>query len=277
MEEMAQKAIDQVHSVNMKLLIEMDRLCRENNIEYFIDSGTLLGAVRHKGFIPWDDDVDVVLKRSEFNKLLAAGDKLSAGFRLVRPENSEYFFDNTTRIVYENSLLHTPSDEDKQFNNDQNHIALDLFPLDNLGGGISGKLQILMIKIIYGMELSLRYKIDYSKYSVIDKIKVMILRTMGRPFSLKKLIRMFNKNATKYNNKHSEYYVSAYYPIPDISKPIKTEWYEKSCVQYINQVPFPAPAGYRGLLTSLYGDYNQLPPEDKRQPIHINPEELRVW
>lgn len=70
MEEREHSDLTRVHEANLKLLKEIDRICRKYRIQYMLDSGTLLGAVRHKGFIPWDDDADVVFTRPNYEKFL---------------------------------------------------------------------------------------------------------------------------------------------------------------------------------------------------------------
>ncbi len=112
MTETAAKTYDltKVHEANRKLLKEIDRICRKYKINYMMDSGTLLGAVRHQGFIPWDDDVDVVFTRQNFEMFMkVAPRELPVGMSVLRPEEirgGKVFYDFTTRIIYENSRVH---------------------------------------------------------------------------------------------------------------------------------------------------------------------------
>ena len=79
--------LTKVHETNLKLLKEIDRICRKYKIKYALDSGTLLGAVRHKGFIPWDDDVDVVFTRANYEMFAkVARRELPEGMSLVEPD-----------------------------------------------------------------------------------------------------------------------------------------------------------------------------------------------
>ena len=104
MTETAAKTYDltKVHEANRKLLKEIDRICRKYKINYMMDSGTLLGAVRHQGFIPWDDDVDVVFTRQNFEMFMkVAPRELPVGMSVLRPEEirgGKVFYDFTTRI-----------------------------------------------------------------------------------------------------------------------------------------------------------------------------------
>ena len=79
--------LTRVHQANLAILKEIDRICREEGIQYMLDAGTLIGAVRHKGFIPWDDDADVAFTRDNYTKFIrAAKKKLPAGMTLLEPE-----------------------------------------------------------------------------------------------------------------------------------------------------------------------------------------------
>lgn len=68
-EQLSEKELADLKAKELDILVKFDRMCKENNLRYFITAGTLLGAVRHKGFIPWDDDIDVVMLRKDFKKL----------------------------------------------------------------------------------------------------------------------------------------------------------------------------------------------------------------
>ena len=86
--------LEKIHSVLFDMLREIASLCDKYEIEYFLDSGTLLGAVRHQDFIPWDDDADIAMKRSEYEKFLKVADELPKPYLLIQPQDyGGYFFD----------------------------------------------------------------------------------------------------------------------------------------------------------------------------------------
>ena len=103
-----------VHEANLKILKELDRICRKYKIRYALDAGTLIGAVRHKGFIPWDDDADVVLIRSQYEALKKVIKReLPDTMELLEPDSyrgGRAFYDFTPRIIYKNSQVHPDSD-----------------------------------------------------------------------------------------------------------------------------------------------------------------------
>ena len=121
--------LTRVHEANLKLLKEIDRICRKYKIKYMIDSGTLLGAVRHQGFIPWDDDADVIFTRPNYEKFLkVAGRELPEGMTLLRPEDirgGKVFYDFTTRIIYDNSRVHEDNEQMQFYEGKLNHIWVD--------------------------------------------------------------------------------------------------------------------------------------------------------
>ena len=128
-----------VHGANLKILKEIDRICRKYKIRYALDAGTLIGAVRHKGFIPWDDDADVVLVRSQYEALKKVLQReLPDTMEFLEPDSyrgGRAFFDFTPRIIYKNSQAHPESDRMDYYEGKLNHLWVDLFILDKLPEG----------------------------------------------------------------------------------------------------------------------------------------------
>lgn len=107
--------LTKVHEINLKILKEIDRICRKYKIKYMLDGGTLLGAVRHKGFIPWDDDADIAFTRNNYEAFLKVVKReLPDTMELLMPEEfqgGKAFFDFTARVIYKNSRRHEDSPE----------------------------------------------------------------------------------------------------------------------------------------------------------------------
>ena len=128
-----------VHRANLKILKEIDRICRKYKIQYALDAGTLIGAVRHKGFIPWDDDADIVFTRNQFEAFKkVVRRELPDTMELVEPDSfhgGKAFFDFTPRIIYKKSRMHPDSDKMDYYDGKLNHLWVDLFILDKLPKG----------------------------------------------------------------------------------------------------------------------------------------------
>ena len=104
--------IKQVQAANLKVLKAVDHICRKHGIHYLLDAGTLIGAVRHKGFIPWDDDVDIAFMRKDYEHFIKVAKKeLPEGIHLWFPSDfsdREAFYDFTPKLIYENSRKKLP-------------------------------------------------------------------------------------------------------------------------------------------------------------------------
>ena len=81
--------IDTIHNLQLKLLCFFDKVCKENNLNYFLAGGTLLGAVRHKGFIPWDDDIDVAMPRKDYEKFIDISENFKEEYKIIALENNK--------------------------------------------------------------------------------------------------------------------------------------------------------------------------------------------
>jgi len=126
------KQMKEVWGVEIDLFYEFDRVCRKYNIEYFASGGTLLGAIRHKGFIPWDDDIDIMMFRDQYDKLCSVADKEFKHpyfFQIQRTDPGSLYFHAKLRNSNTTAIIKSQSCFCKSFNNG---IFLDIFPMDNV-------------------------------------------------------------------------------------------------------------------------------------------------
>ncbi|MEG2626285.1 MAG: LicD family protein, partial [Christensenella sp.] len=126
---MKKLSIDEMKQIELELMSELDRVCRENNLSYVLAYGSCLGAVRHKGFIPWDDDMDVAMPRADYERLIDSFDQLKSKphYELVSYRNNKAIYPfvkliDTTTHVLENFA-------DKRFSTG---VWVDIFPLDKV-------------------------------------------------------------------------------------------------------------------------------------------------
>lgn len=265
--------LDKVHQANLKMLLEVDRICRKYGLKYLLDSGTLIGAVRHKGFIPWDDDVDIAFMRKDYDKFLeVAKCELPEGIELIRPAdvgNGKAFYDFTPKLMYAKSQKHFPDEESNYYNNIPNKICVDLFVIDKIAEKpLWQKLHILRMRIIYGLAMGHRYALDYGKYKGLQKLQVMVLATLGRLIPLKRIYRLEAKAATHYDKTDSNTcYYSNYQP-DYVQLTIKREGSENTTELEFEGHMLMVPRDYDGVLKVVYGDYMTPPPEAERIPKH---------
>ncbi len=265
--------LKKAQDISLKILLEVDRICRKNGIKYLMDAGTLLGAVRHKGFIPWDDDIDIAMTRENFERFKkTAPSVLPPEMELVLPDeyrNGKAFYDFTPRIIYLKSRRHSDSDEMRFYDGKLNHLWVDIFILDNISdSAILDRLTRFKQKIIYGFAMPKRYKLDMSKYNGTDRFKVSVLAAIGKFVDMRSIFKKQEDLSIKYNSlKTRNMYYSNYQP-DYLHDTVKREWSEEITELSFEGHMLMAPAGYDEVLKEIYGDYMQLPPIESRVPSH---------
>ena len=273
--------LKKVHEAELEILKEIDRICRKYNIKYALDSGTLLGAVRHQGFIPWDDDADVSMTRKNYEAFVRAAKKeLPGNMELVMPgdyRGGKAFFDFTPRIIYLNSRTRKDSGMMEFYEGKLNHLWVDIFILDRLPESRAGaEFAKFLQKAVYGMAMGHRYKLDYGKYSLLNRIFVAGLAKVGRFIPMKLLVRAQDVLAVKdWKKETSLWYYSNYQP-DYLYVTLLDDWCGQTVDLDFEGVKLMAPKGWHEVLTWVYGDYMELPPEEKRVPAHSDLE-IEVW
>ncbi len=267
------KGLSQVHQAELEILKEIDRICRKYDISYMLDSGTLLGAVRHRGFIPWDDDADVAMTRENYEKFaLVARSELCEGMEFIEPDeyrDSEAFYDFTSRIIYLNSRTHKDSKEMEYYDGKINHLWVDIFIQDNIPDGkINAALTRLIQTGIYGLAMGHRYRIDYSRYGLIGRAAVALLSSVGRHIPMETIFEWQYKVSVKDNEKECKAcYYSTYQP-DYFYVTVKKDWTARTVDLDFEGCRFMAPEKWHEILREVYGDYMNEPPKNKQKPTH---------
>ena len=269
--------LTKVHQANLAILKEIDRICRKYHIKYMLDAGTLLGAVRHKGFIPWDDDADVAFTRPNYDAFMKiVRRELPKGMTLIEPEDlrgGKAFYDFTARIVYDKSQTHENTPEMEYYQGKLNHLWVDLFTIDKLPENkAASTLTVLLQTLIYGLAMGHRYKLDYKKYGLLNRIFVFLLSFIGRLIPMR-VIRAMQKAVSLKDRKGTSNlrYYSNYQP-DYLYVTLKKEWCEETVDLPFEDTRLMAPKGWHQVLAWIYGDYNNLPGKQHQVPSHSSME-----
>jgi len=272
-DERESNSIKKIHEMTFLILCEIDRICQKYNIEYFLSSGTLLGAVRHQDFIPWDDDADIAMTRTEYDKFAeACAHDLGEDFEFSSYEQEgEHFIDFIPGIMYRKCRWYDERDEKKDA---RNCIRTDIFILDQAyDQKWREKLRVAHLLGIYGLAMGHRTNIQWEKFSGITKLAVRFFSKIGKRMPLQKISKKYVKVSARLKGKKTKHYLSNV-PPPWLSVELvhwyPSEWFDESVLLMLNGKEFPAPKNWDALLRLSYHDYMKLPPEEERNMRHIN-------
>lgn len=265
--------LQKVQEANLKMLKEIDRICTKYSIPYMLDAGTLLGAVRHGGFIPWDDDADIAMPRNSWKAFQkVASRELPEGMSLLVPssfDGGKRFFDFTPRVIYDFSRRRKPDEDTAYYDEKMNHLWVDIFILDRLpdtGAGASFDRHVQMLNYLFAM--GHRRKLDFSKYKGKEYLPVRIGSAVGHAVPLDFVFRCQEFWAERNGGKKTKaWYYSNYQP-DYLYVTLQDEW-----LKDLQRIPFEdttlsVSAHYDEVLKWIYGDYMKLPPMEKRVPSH---------
>lgn len=251
----------------LRILCVFDELCKEHNINYYLAYGTLLGAVRHKGFIPWDDDIDVMLPRPEYRKLqkIVSEGKLPQGYSYGDIDKKEYIYP-FMKIYNENSYVKEDKLED---GSNESPIWIDVFPMDGLP---SSKFKIKLIFFIHKAIRMFSYTaiVNSKKVDGLERVATILLKPLAKLIGSNNISRFRSYLATRFNYEKSTYIGNVLTGVGPSNAIEKEIYLPKKLLEFEDRT-FPAPLNYERHLTDLYGNYMKLPPEENRKS-HLNEE-----
>lgn len=251
---------EECKQIQVNILVEVARICKENGLKYCLAYGTLLGAVRHKGFIPWDDDIDIFLMREDYEKLaeIMKEKKDCEWLDYVDGSNSLNYYYPFAKAVDNRTLA-------KQVDNHTEHgIWVDIFPLDTVPLD-EKRCASFLRRNQFLRNWILAMTTDFSKPAHVNKFFAkFILNLLAILVGKERLYHYTIKYNKKYVGKNTGF-------VACLSTPyVKKERMEKNKLSETVDLPFEnvffsAPKEWDWYLKKLYGDYMQLPPEDKRK------------
>ena len=250
--------IKKLHSTILICVDEVIRICNKHDIPYFIYAGSLLGAVRHKGFIPWDDDFDFAMKRFDYEQFckVCKNEINSQRFILQTEVSEEYYAFSFAKLRLCGTKLIEPFSEGVDISDG---IFVDIFPMDNLPNNkLVRKAFMILSHVIKNM---IWIKCGYGVYTHSSKLSYKILKILGRPLSLKTLKKHRHSLITKYNLQQTKECFNSDWP----KYVIQNEFFKERDTYEFEGRKLDSFKYSDLFLTSIYGDYMTPPPEDERR------------
>jgi lipopolysaccharide cholinephosphotransferase len=257
---MEKKYKDKLIFDELMIMDEIDRVCTEENIEYFLTAGSLLGAVRHGGMIPWDDDIDIAMPRNDFEKFInEAYKKLGDKFYLDYSNTNKKYFKSFAKVRIKGTIFREPIIAE----NIEWGIWIDIFPLDNISSKDIDKAKRNKEKIKF-LNLILEKKYAYG-FNANKRLRSKILYIVSKFIPAKIVIERRNKLMKKYNNDANDFYVNygSQYFVEKQTHEI-AKYYPTEYIKFENK-KYKVPHDIDYVLKKIYGKkYMELPPIEKR-------------
>lgn len=250
--------LDELKKIELDIMKKVHLFCSKNNITYFLCYGTLLGAIRHNGFIPWDDDIDIFMPIEDYDRFCKEFPKFqdNLDLQLVNSSTKIYYGRTMSKVINNNTVL---------IENDFKHddpigVFIDIWPLSGLpNSNAKRNIYIVLHDFLFKLYCATIYKLKF------DSLKHALAIVFGNIIPRKLLLCILERLDNKFSYKASKYVTS--------SSEMHLIVYNKSSFE--NQIlckfedtEFFIPSGYDEILRNTYGDYMELPPLEERIPHH---------
>ncbi len=252
--------VEELKQIQINILDYVAAFCDENNIKYWINSGTLLGAVRHGGYIPWDDDIDLGMLREDYDRFISLYNDPTGKYSLIGYEADGKTPVSFLKVVDNNTVLYEPDESGLKI-----AVYIDIFVYDNAPGSREKVDQMYDVRDECFRLISVQNDKTWPK-GILHKVSMLLFRLRktyfrDRCYYVKKMI----ENAQKYNDEEC-------LEIGDFVAYLHFTC-DKSVLSDMTEISFEgkkykAPERYDEWLTVLYGDYMTLPPVDERVSHH---------
>lgn len=255
-------SIDTLKQIQLEILDYVHEFCEQNKITYFIAYGTLIGAVRHKGYIPWDDDIDIAMPRKDYETFIKIFHLTKSKYKLCSFKIDQSCPYSYAKVYDSDTVLNEYADFDYPIG-----INIDVFPIDGLPN--DEKLRISHFRRLSILSLIRSFKIVKlsSNRAVCKNVVLLLGKIFFSLFSLKKIIEKSIKLSKKYDYSSSDK-VAILTDSYGTCETTNRSAFKTSVLLEFEGRMYKAPIGYDEWLRNIYGDYMQFPPKDKQVNHH---------
>ena len=248
-----------------KILEKTVSFLEENNLRYFLYAGTLIGAVRHQGFIPWDDDIDIAMPRPDYEKFLALTkkDRSLPNCPNYRVESMEY-----TNLKYTLCKVTDPDIAIDSDSKEDKNLWIDILPLDGLPENMRKANKILVgqqhRRTIIHIKFTPIRKILKERRSLPNRLAKIVLKPVLALYPTTKLLKKMASDAQSYSFENSFFCGAHAWETNNMPVRLRKNIFDDFVLVDFEGKKYRAPAKYDEYLSYMYGDYMKLPPKDQR-------------
>lgn len=268
---------NELKQLELDILKDVALFCEKNRLRYYLCGGTLLGAVRHGGFIPWDDDIDIIMPRPDYMKFVKLYNHRCSIYRCNSIFNRLDWYSSFAEVEDTRTIKRY-----KGFSQNELHgVSIDIFPMDGAPASEHERRRFWKISNLMARIATLSWQsFTVSRHFSDQDVRMPLLKTVVRtlvkftviPFA--RLCRPFHFNrkvnlrGMKYDVDHSEFIGVSVFPHYGYKECVQAKGFLKSEKRPFEGQLFNTPADYNEYLTNLYGNYMKLPPKKNRVTHH---------
>lgn len=257
--------LKKIWAVQLDLLVKYLKICEKYNIQTIVWAGTLLGAVRHSGFIPWDDDLDVAMTRVNYEKFLAVAEKeLSYPYFLQNALSDREYFLGYSRLRNSETTGIIRGNESVSYNNG---IYIDIYVLDGYADNKLADYFYVKVRNIYEKALQVYYSNVIPENHFKRYMKKRVKRFLNEHYAYEEIMRKYILHMKKYSGSdrvglqtHVERFRNKYW--------CARRYLDDIVYSDFESIKVPVPENYDEILKNMYGDYMKFPPMDERGMWH---------
>lgn len=266
MMSIASPSIAEIQNKILQNFHALHQFCEYNKIKYYIIGGTLIGAIRHAGFIPWDDDIDIGIPRPDYDRLLNLADEFheqcDGHYKICHTGNDEGYFYQFAKS-YDTKTTVT----EDIMNKFTRGLWVDIFPLDaTFTSPILRKIHFNIVKILIILCALKSGAFPIPKNIIKRKIKWLVHKLIPIPLSAFNSLLTFILTIKKFDTAD---YIGNFVGVWGYKEICRKDLFDKAVKFKFKTFEVNAPVGYNKYLTEIYGDYMTPPPHEKRKPSHL--------
>lgn len=251
---------EELKEIQLKILETVDDFCRRKNINYFLDCGTLLGAIRHNGYIPWDDDIDIGMLRPEFDKFMREFNAENKKYQFFCIENKADFFFVHGKVLDTDTLLYEPDEKGVKI-----AVNIDVFVYDNAPSDPHKLKKMYNKRDLYRKLSALRNIKSKPNGNIFRRSVIRCLRGGLKIFPKNYFLLKLDRLSQKYSDQETGF-VGNFTSFARICE--RKEIFDTYQEALFENKLYKIPGDYDSWLKGFYGNYMQLPPKEKQVTHH---------